>query len=83
MKVNMGNVEQQFAVMSSCARALDDLYDELIDLGASGGKPGIPFIVQLLTERIRESYRSIEADLAQLEMAECDDEGFIEIEILN
>ena len=44
MKINISHMEQQFAVISSCVRAIDDLYDELVVLGMNG-KPGIPYVI--------------------------------------
>lgn len=81
MKINITHMEQQFAVISSCIRAIDDLYDELVVLGMNG-KPGIPYVIQLLSERIKEAYRAAEGDLNELIFAEKDDEGFVEIELV-
>ena len=81
MKINISHMEQQFAVISSCVRAIDDLYDELVVLGMNG-KPGIPYMIQLLTERIKTSYRAAEDDLQELIFAETDDDGCVEIELI-
>ncbi len=81
MKINISHMEQQFAVISSCVRAIDDLYDELVVLGMNG-KPGIPYVIQLLTERIKMAYRAAEDDLNELLFADKDDNGCVEIELI-
>ncbi len=81
MKINISHMEQQFAVISSCVRAIDDLYDELVVLGMNG-KPGIPYVIQLLAERIKMAYRAAEDDLNELLFADKDDNGCVEIELI-
>ena len=81
MKINISHMEQQFAVISSCVRAIDDLYDELVVLGMNG-KAGIPYVIQLLAERIKVAYRAAEDDLQELIFAEKDDDGCVEIELI-
>jgi len=81
MKINISHMEQQFAVISSCVRAIDDLYDELVILGMNG-KPGIPYVIQLLAERIKVAYRAAEDDLQELIFAEKDDDGWLEIKLV-
>lgn len=74
-------MEQQFAVISSCVRAIDDLYDELVVLGMNG-KAGIPYVIQLLAERIKVAYRAAEDDLQELIFAEKDNDGCVEIKLV-
>ena len=81
MKINISHTEQQFAVISSCVRAIDDLYDELVVLGMNG-KAGIPYVIQLLSERIKVAYRAAEDDLQELIFAEKDDDGCVEIKLV-
>ena len=81
MKINISHMEQQFAVISSCVRAIDDLYDELVVLGMNG-IPGIAYVIQLLTERIKMAYRAAEDDLNELLFADKDDNGCVEIELI-
>lgn len=81
MKINISHMEQQYAVISSCVRAIDDLYDELVVLGMNG-KAGIPYVIQLLAERIKVAYRAAEDDLQELIFAEKDDDGCVEIELI-
>ena len=81
MKINISHMEQQFSVISSCVRAIDDLYDELVVLGMNG-KPGIPYVIQLLAERIKTAYRAAEDDLQELIFAEEDDDGCVEIKLV-
>ena len=81
MKINISHMEQQFAVISSCVRAIDDLYDELVVLGMNG-KAGIPYVIQLLSERIKVAYRAAEDDLQELIFAEKDDDGCVEIKLV-
>ena len=81
MKINISHMEQQFAVISSCVRAIDDLYDELVVLGMNG-KAGIPYVIQLLAERIKTAYRAAEDDLELLIFAEKNDDGCVEIELI-
>ena len=81
MKINISHMEQQFAVISSCVRAIDDLYDELVVLGMNG-KAGIPYVIQLLAERIKVAYCAAEDDLQELIFAEKDDDGWLEIKLV-
>ena len=46
------------------------------------GKPGIPYVIQLLAERIKVAYRAAEDDLQELIFAEKDDDGWLEIKLV-
>ena len=65
MKLNILTIHEQCVAISCSTRALQDLYEDLDTIVATG-KIGLPYVIKILNERIREANRILEQELDPL-----------------
>ncbi len=65
MKLNLLTIHEQCVAISCSTRALQDLYEDLDTIVATR-KIGLPYVIKVLNEHIREANRILEQELDPL-----------------
>ena len=71
MKINLYHLDEQLAAISSCSKALEELYYCTIE-STLGDSVSFPYMVLVFAQRIGEAKRALDSELDDLLLIDSD-----------